>query len=60
VLIPNEYDTQFIPVVDGIFGQIDEPLYGCVGQCRGQIVGLHTIVTSSGLNNRVVDLDELF
>jgi hypothetical protein len=41
-------------------GQIDQSGCGCPRQCRGQIVGLYPINTSSGLNDRVVNLDELF
>jgi hypothetical protein len=33
---------------------------GRTEQSRGQIVGFYPIITSSGLNDRVVDLDELF
>jgi hypothetical protein len=49
-----------VPVVDGTFGQVNKPRSGHAGQNRGQIVGLYHIVTASGLNSRVVDLDELF
>jgi hypothetical protein len=46
--------------MNGSFGQIDEPRPGHARQCHGQIVGLYPIVSPCGLNDRVVDLDELF
>jgi hypothetical protein len=49
-----------VPVVDGSFRQIDEPRSGCAGQAHGQIIGLYSIVTSSGFDDHVVDLYELF
>jgi hypothetical protein len=38
--------------------QIDKPGSGRARQYRGLIVGLYPIVSSRGLNDRVVDLDE--
>jgi hypothetical protein len=49
-----------VPVVDDTLGQVDEPKPSCAKQCREQIVGLYPIVSLRGLNDRVVDLDELF
>jgi hypothetical protein len=48
------------PSVDGTFRHIDKPRSACAGQSHRQIVGFHPIITSSGLNERVIDLDELF
>jgi hypothetical protein len=58
--VPDKYGTYLVPVVDGSFGQIDKLGSGCAGQCHGWIIGLYQIISSRGLNNCVVDLNELF
>jgi hypothetical protein len=45
--------------VDGTLGQVDEPRPSYTGQCREHIVGLYPIISPRGLNDCVVDLDEL-
>jgi hypothetical protein len=45
-------------VVNGSFGQIDKSGSDRAGQCHGQIMDLYPIVSSCGLNDHVVDLDE--
>jgi hypothetical protein len=45
--------------VDGTLGQVNEPRPSYVRQCCEQIVGLYLIISPRGLNDRVVDLDEL-
>jgi hypothetical protein len=49
-----------VPIVDGSFGHIDKPRSGHIGQCRGHIVGLYPIISSRGLNDIMIDLDEFF
>jgi hypothetical protein len=56
----NEHSTWLVPIVDGSLGWFEEPRSGHVRQSYGQIVDHHSIVTSSGLDDHVVDLDELF
>jgi hypothetical protein len=47
-------------VVDGSLGQIDKPGSDHAKQCRRQIIGLYSIVSSSGLNDRMIDLVKFF
>jgi hypothetical protein len=46
--------------VDSTLRQVDEPRPSCARQCHEKIVGLYPIISLRGLNDRVVDLDELF
>jgi hypothetical protein len=58
--VSDEHVTYLVLVVHSTFEQVDEPRSSCAGQCRGQIVGFYPIVSSGGLNDRVIDLDEFF
>jgi hypothetical protein len=40
--------------------QIDEPKSSCVGQCRGEIVDLHPIITSCGFYVCLINMDKFF
>jgi hypothetical protein len=46
--------------VDGTLEQVDESRPSHARQCREQIVGLYPIISPCDLNDRLVDLDELF
>jgi hypothetical protein len=49
-----------VPCVDRSFGQIDEPRPSHAGQCHGKIVGFYPIISSCGLYDCFIDLDEFF
>jgi hypothetical protein len=49
-----------VPRVDGSFRQVDEPRSGRADQCRGQKVGINPIVSSGGLYDRLIHLNEFF
>jgi hypothetical protein len=46
--------------MDSALKQVDESRSSCTGQCHEQIVGLYLIISPCGLNDHMVDLDELF
>jgi hypothetical protein len=58
--VPDEHGPKLVPCVDRSFRQVDDPRSGRIGQCRGQIVGLHLIISSCGLDDCLIDLDEFF
>jgi hypothetical protein len=58
--VPNEHGALLVPRSDRSFGQVDEPRSGRAGQCHGKKVGLNPIISSSGLNDGMINLNKLF
>jgi hypothetical protein len=58
--IPDEHGTKLVPIVDGSFRQVDEPRPGRARQCHEQVIIFHPIISSRGLDDYVIDLEESF